>query len=742
MSVRRLLRSAMVLLAAASACKARQPPPLPADASASSPANELLPATRPAPRLDALLAAEHARAVGEVHDDDLTSGEVGIRRAAARVLARSEDPRARDRLETLLADDDPEVLSFAAFGLAQICAIDRAAITQRVTLRGAAARAEPRATVGPLDPEWALARALGRCADLSGERTLVAWLTGPRERARASALALGEIASRHRRLEEETTAALLRAAAGDAAQQALPEAFFPFGQLKQAPPRARDLLMERLRDRLAVASPARVLAIRAMASMGSAAVADLRRVLVATQGYTTEERAEAARSLGKMRSDEAREALGAAIDDLAVKIDPADRPSLVGGDFPVLWTAVETLAGLGTRAGAPSKGLRTLAVLPATGEAPATVQRRLTLLRCAAARALAGTDAEAAVLTACDPDPNGIVGGLARVAVLGRGQLRGPRLVAWKKLAQSGPARVREEAVDLIGAHAEVDDVRGVLASALQSSEPGVVAKAAEQIGAHPDRVMVAAGRVGRPRARTASADDQVDPEVAKALQEAIGRTFPDDAVETREQLARAAGAVRLEAARPWLTALCRSPVGTLRVSAQTALSSLDRTPASCPASGAVAGPPPKELAQLMHGKVELTLATDVGDLKMTLDASLAPVAVTRIVALARRGFYDGMPVHRVVPGFVVQFGDPAGDGYGGDGAPAMRCELSPVAFEGGAVGIATSGRDTGSSQVFVTLAMAPHLEGEYTWLGRAEGPWNLIVPGDVIRKVTVAVLR
>jgi cyclophilin family peptidyl-prolyl cis-trans isomerase len=740
MSVRRPLRSVMLLVAAAAACKARQPPLSHADASASSPVSVLLPAARPPSRVDALLVAEHARAIGEVHDDDLSSGEVGIRRAAARVLARSEDPRARDRLETLLADGDPEVLSFAAFGLAQVCAIDRDAITQRVALRGASERVEPQAALDTLDPEWALARALGRCAHPSGERTLVAWLTGPRDRARASALALGEIASRHRRLEEETTAALLRAAAGDAAQQALPEAFFPFGQLKQAPPRARELLMERLRDRLAVASPARVLAVRAMASMGAAAVADLRRVLVTTQGYTTEERAEAARSLGKMGSDEAREALAAAIDDLGAKVDPADRSSLVGGDFPVLWTAVETLAGLGTRAGAPSKGLQTLAVLPAAGEAPTMVQRRLTLLRCAAARALAGTDPEARVLTACDPDPSGVVGALARVAVLGRGQLRGARLVAWKKLAQSGPARVREEAIDLIGAHAEIDDVRGVLASALRSSEPGVVAKAAEQIGAHPDRVMVA-GKAGPSRAKAPSADDHVDPEVAKALQEAIGRTFPDDAVETREQLARAAGAVRLDAARPWLTALCRSPIGTLRASAQTALSSLDRTPASCPASGAVADPPPKELAQLMHGKVELTLATDVGDLKMTLDASLAPVAVTRIVALARRGFYDGMPVHRVVPGFVVQFGDPAGDGYGGDGAPAMRCELSPVAFEGGAVGIATSGRDTGSSQVFVTLAMAPHLEGEYTWLGRAEGPWNVIVPGDVIKKVTVAAL-
>ena len=57
-------------------------------------------------------------------------------------------------------------------------------------------------------------------------------------------------------------------------------------------------------------------------------------------------------------------------------------------------------------------------------------------------------------------------------------------------------------------------------------------------------------------------------------------------------------------------------------------------------------------------------------------------------MSLAQRGFYDGLTVHRVVPGFVAQFGDPAGDGYGGDGQAPLRCETSPLPFELGSVGV------------------------------------------------------
>src|SRR5204863_6921240 len=81
------------------------------------------------------------------------------------------------------------------------------------------------------------------------------------------------------------------------------------------------------------------------------------------------------------------------------------------------------------------------------------------------------------------------------------------------------------------------------------------------------------------------------------------------------------------------------------------------------------------------------------------------------------RGFYDGLPFHRVVPGFVAQGGDPRGDGTGSAGH-LVACEPNPLRYAEGTVGMALSGMDTGSSQFFIALAPAPHLEGKYTAFG------------------------
>lgn len=134
---------------------------------------------------------------------------------------------------------------------------------------------------------------------------------------------------------------------------------------------------------------------------------------------------------------------------------------------------------------------------------------------------------------------------------------------------------------------------------------------------------------------------------------------------------------------------------------------------------------------------MKVTFETDSGELAIVFDPSLAPVSASRLVTLARQGFYRGIVFHRVVPGFVVQFGDPGGDGYGGSGS-LLRCETSPVPFGSLDVGVAQSGRDTGSSQLFVTLGRYPHLDGDYSWVGHAQGDWANVAEGDVIRDVKV----
>ena len=91
-----------------------------------------------------------------------------------------------------------------------------------------------------------------------------------------------------------------------------------------------------------------------------------------------------------------------------------------------------------------------------------------------------------------------------------------------------------------------------------------------------------------------------------------------------------------------------------------------------------------------------------------------APQTVKNFASLAQKGYFDSSAVHRVVPDFVIQDGDPTGTGSGGPGY-TIRCEYNPLRYETGMVGMALSGKDTGGSQWFVTLSPQPHLNGRYT---------------------------
>ena len=78
------------------------------------------------------------------------------------------------------------------------------------------------------------------------------------------------------------------------------------------------------------------------------------------------------------------------------------------------------------------------------------------------------------------------------------------------------------------------------------------------------------------------------------------------------------------------------------------------------------------------------------------------------------------------MPNFVIQAGDPRGDGEGGPGY-TIRDELSPLPFVRGTVGMALAGRDTGGSQFFITLSPQPHLDGQYTVFGRVVNGLDLL---------------
>jgi len=117
-------------------------------------------------------------------------------------------------------------------------------------------------------------------------------------------------------------------------------------------------------------------------------------------------------------------------------------------------------------------------------------------------------------------------------------------------------------------------------------------------------------------------------------------------------------------------------------------------------------------------GRFTAEVRTSRGAFEIELLHQEAPYTVQNFVKLAESGFYDGLTFHRVVPNFVVQGGCPIGNGWGDPGW-TIRCEVSPLRYERGMVGMAHAGKDTGGSQFFVTHSPQPHLDGKYTIFGK-----------------------
>lgn len=141
------------------------------------------------------------------------------------------------------------------------------------------------------------------------------------------------------------------------------------------------------------------------------------------------------------------------------------------------------------------------------------------------------------------------------------------------------------------------------------------------------------------------------------------------------------------------------------------------------------------------NGKVKAVFTTTKGTFTINLTPEDAPLTVDNFIKLANSKYFNGVSVHRVVPNFVMQDGDPRGDGNGGPGW-SIRCEINNLTYERGAVGMALSGKDTGGSQWFVTHAPQPHLDGGYTVFGKvSENDMKVvdaIVRGDRILTVRI----
>ena len=126
--------------------------------------------------------------------------------------------------------------------------------------------------------------------------------------------------------------------------------------------------------------------------------------------------------------------------------------------------------------------------------------------------------------------------------------------------------------------------------------------------------------------------------------------------------------------------------------------------------------------AKLRHAEISVK---DYGTIKLELDESAAPITVENFIKLAQSGFYDGLTFHRIMDGFMIQGGDPKGNGTGGAdekirGEFAQNGVDNPISHVKGVISMARAkDPDSASSQFFITVADATFLDGSYAAFGR-----------------------
>lgn len=275
----------------------------------------------------------------------------------------------------------------------------------------------------------------------------------------------------------------------------------------------------------------------------------------------------------------------------------------------------------------------------------------------------------------------------------------------------------------LAGDETAADKGAGMAGDLLANPDAGVRATAFGWLEEHP---VVALDRLQAGFA--ASVRGGVTEETLAALQAIAARA-------KAEPLERGAAVLLLEAA----AAGKAGGDWVLRRAAGTALGGLDRP---IPILGAVeTGRSPEVYREIIERTWEpktFELITSKGPVHLRLDCRDAPLTCLNFLQLADQGFYNGLTFHRVVPDFVVQGGDPRGDGFGGPGYD-IRDEINRLRYRRGTVGMALAGPDTGGSQFFIALSEQPHLDGGYTVFGQVvsgDDVLDRLVPGDRIEAV------
>ena len=137
-----------------------------------------------------------------------------------------------------------------------------------------------------------------------------------------------------------------------------------------------------------------------------------------------------------------------------------------------------------------------------------------------------------------------------------------------------------------------------------------------------------------------------------------------------------------------------------------------------------------------------IILHTDKGSIEATLFSSKVPMTCANFLNLAKRGYYNGIKFHRVIPDFMIQGGDPTGTGSGGPGYRfADEIDRSLKHTKPGIFSMANAGPGTNGSQFFITYSPTPHLDGKYSIFGRMTRGMDvmgLMEQGDRITEIRI----
>lgn len=264
-----------------------------------------------------------------------------------------------------------------------------------------------------------------------------------------------------------------------------------------------------------------------------------------------------------------------------------------------------------------------------------------------------------------------------------------------------------------------------------------------------PDAAAIVLERLEDPdfAVRAAAADivgDRKPAGGAAALREAYKTGMPDVAYDARASALAALAAYGAAEATETLKAALADKEWAVRVRAAELLARLDAATDYRAAIRPVPGPAPAAYDDptliAPDFSPHVFIETAKGTIEFELAVLDAPQTARNFTLLARKGFFNGLTIHRVVPNFVVQDGDSRGDGQGGPGY-TIRDELNERPFLRGTVGMALSWEDTGGSQFFIAHSPQPHLDARYTVFGHVVNGMDVvdrIQQGDRIDRVRV----